>query len=71
MYKDIDEFTQYLFNRSYSDNLTDDQEDELLDQVDAQISEFGWNDTFTSWNNYLQSKCMTPESVINFANLFW
>ncbi|MCR5098974.1 MAG: hypothetical protein K6B14_08500 [Lachnospiraceae bacterium] len=71
MDKNIDEQTKHLFNRSYGDNLTDDQEDELLDQVDAQISEFGWNDTFASWNKYLLSECKTPESVINFANLFW
>ena len=71
MFKNIDNQTQYLFDRSYSDNLTDEQEDELLDQVEAQISEYGWNDTFDSWRKYLFDKCTTPESVINFANLFW
>ena len=59
MHKDINELTEYLFSRPYSDNLTDDQEDELLDH------------TFATWNNYLLSRCKTPESVINYANLFW
>ena len=71
MNKHIDEQTEYLFNRSYSDDLSDEQEDELLDQVDAQIAEYGWSDAFASWNRYLQNECQTPESVINFANLFW
>lgn len=71
MYKSIDEQTQYLFNRLYSEELTDDQEDALLDQVDLQISKYGWNDTFASWSRYLYNECRTPESVINFANLFW
>ena len=71
MNKDIDEITKYLFNRSYKDNITDDQEDELLDTVDMQISEFGWDKTFASWNRYLLSECKTPETVVNFANIFW
>lgn len=27
--------------------------------------------TFESWINYLFTECKTPESAINFANLFW
>ncbi len=71
MHKDIDEITKYLFDRAYSDNLTDDQEDEILDQVDQQISDFGWKETYSSWMKYLVNTCDTSDSVINFANLFW
>ena len=71
MFNNIDETTQYLFKRSYNDSITDDQEEELLDLVDEQISNYGWKDTFDSWNKYLTSECISPEAVINFANLFW
>lgn len=71
MLSNIDETTQYLFGRSYNDDITDDQEDELLDLVDEQISNYGWKDTFDSWNKYLTGVCISPEAVINFANLFW
>jgi len=51
--------------------LSDEQEDALLDTVEKQIDEFGWKDTFHCWKRYLTNKCLTPEAVINFANLFW
>lgn len=28
-------------------------------------------DTFRSWEKYLFTECVSPESVVNFANLFW
>lgn len=67
---EIYEISCYLFNRVYGSD--DDKEDELiLDMVDWQISEFGWEETFESWQRYLLTECRTPESAINFANLFW
>ncbi len=71
MRKDINEITKYLFDRLYSDEITDDEEDAILDQVDQQISEFGWDKTYASWKDYLMNSCNTPESALNFANLFW
>ena len=71
MRKDINEITQFLFDRSYGTSLTDDEEDDILDQVDLQISNFGWDETFASWKQYLMTNCSTAESALNFANLFW
>ncbi len=70
MVDEIDKQTYLLFNRTFGDD-TSQEYDLLLDKVELQISEFGWEKTFESWKNYLFTECKTPESVINFANLFW
>lgn len=70
MKTDIDVQTFQLFNRQY-DDITEEQEDKILELVDQQISTFGWDKTFQSWKKFLFTECKTPESVINFANLFW
>ena len=70
MVNEIDKQTYLLFNRTYGDD-TSQEYDLLLDKVEQQISEFGWEKTFESWINYLFTECKTPESAINFANLFW
>lgn len=66
----IDNLTNILFNQTFgieSDNLRKVHRN----QAKQQIAEFGWENTFTSWKNFLFKECKTPESVINFANLFW
>lgn len=70
MVNEVDKQTYLLFNRIYGDD-TSQEYDLLLDKVEQQISEFGWEKTFESWINYLFTECKTPESAINFANLFW
>ena len=69
--KNIDDETMYLFNRHYDEELTDEQDEALLDRAQQQIIDYGWDKTFDSWKQYLLSKCVTPEEVINFAHLFW
>jgi hypothetical protein len=71
MEKSISEITEYLFNRDYDEELTDEEDEALWDVAKQQIKDFGWENTFESWKEYLFSKCITPESVVNFANLFW
>jgi hypothetical protein len=66
----IDEQTHWLFNRTYGVS-SKEQRKETREKVKQQISEFGWGNTFESWKNYLFTECKTPESAINFANLFW
>jgi hypothetical protein len=70
MVNEIDKQTYLLFNRTYGDD-TSQEYDLLLDKVEQQITEFGWDKTFESWKNFLFTECKTPESAINFANLFW
>ena len=74
MGNNINTETEYLFNRSYENDLselTDEQDEALLDRAHQQIIDFGWDKTFESWKQFLFTRCITPESVINFANLFW
>ena len=71
MEKSISEITEYLYNRDYDEELTDEEDEALWDVAKQQIKDFGWEKTFESWKEYLFSKCITPESVVNFANLFW
>lgn len=68
--KTIDEQTNYIFNCIY-DDLPDEKYYANKRIVDNQITAYGWEATFESWKKYLFNECKTPESVINFANLFW
>ena len=43
----------------------------LEEYAEKVISEYDWRDTFAAWAQYLKTHCLTPESVINYANLFW
>lgn len=67
----IDNETIYLFNRLYDVNLPDDEDEALLKRAQQQVIDYGWDNTFESWKQYLFTKCITPDEVINFAHLFW
>ncbi len=66
----LDSQTYLLFSCSYND-MTEEQYDYLYEIIQWELSEFGWDDTFRSWEKYLFTECVSPESVVNFANLFW
>lgn len=66
----VDAETFWLFSRNYDQTSSEDFRI-AKNRVRQQISEFGWQITFESWKNYLFTECKTPESVINFATLFW
>ena len=68
---DIDNETRYLFDQSFDAASTEDEDEELMSRAKQQILDFGWIETFESWKRFLTQQCITPESVINFANLFW
>ena len=64
--------TCFFFDRSYfEEELSEKEDDEVLERVDNLIKRFGWNEVFNVWLKYLHEKCKTPESVINFAHIFW
>ena len=69
--KHLLEETKYLFDRSYEAEMTIAEEDALTDRAEKLIADYDWRDTFAAWNQYLHENCKTPESVVNFANLFW
>ena len=41
--KNIDDETMYLFNRPYDEELTDEQDEALLDRAQQQIIDYGWD----------------------------
>lgn len=68
---DINTITQSLFDCNYfADDFDNDDSYEHLEIAEAQIKEYGWDDVFASWFDYLNKQCHDPEDVINFANLF-
>jgi len=68
---DIDTETMYLFDRPFDVDSTEEQDEELMSRANQQIVDFGWIETFESWKRFLTQRCISPESVINFANHFW
>ena len=63
--------TEYLFARKWDDDLPEEVSDDYIDRADNLIAKYGWPKVFEAWNEYLHTKCPTPESVVNFANLYW
>ena len=63
--------TEYLFGRNCEDDLPEEILDDYIDRADNLIAEYGWPAVFEAWNTYLHTKCTTPESVVNFASLYW
>ena len=49
MEKSISEITEYLYNRDYDEELTDEEDEALWDVAKQQIKDFGWEKTFESW----------------------
>ena len=68
----IKDTTLYLFNCDFfSDNFDPEGKEYHLDKAQELQESFPWVDIINEWHNYLYSNCNTPESVINFANLFF
>ena len=64
--------TEYLFNFDFNDDtISEEIENAYLERANTLINSFPWNDIFICWFDYLQKKCVTPEQVINWANLFF
>ena len=64
--------TEVLFGKNlFNDNLSDEEFEALQDRAATLIDEYGWEDVFYCWKDYLFKKCHTIDDVINFANWFW
>ena len=62
---------EYLFNRCWDEDLSDEDQDELEKAADNLVIEYGWNAVYSAAVNYLHTICITPEAVINFASNYW
>ena len=60
-----------LFSIQYRE-LDDEKEEERLENLAQKVvDKYGWNMVFEEANNLLHTKCKTPESVVNFSNLYY
>ena len=66
---DLQQDINYLFNRDYQEELTDEQEDELAEYAKNIIKKYTWKKVFKCASEYLYNNCKTPEEVMNFA--YW
>ena len=69
--KELNERIEYLFNRYWDEDLSDEDQDKLEEAADDLVAEYGWDAVYCAAVEYLHTKCLTPESVINFASNYW
>lgn len=62
---------EYLFNRYWDEELSEEAEDALDELATSVISEFGWPNVYHALTDYLYQNCHTPEEAINAACNFW
>ena len=60
-----------LFTINYGELDDEDEEERLENLAQKVVDEYGWDMVFTEANRYLHTNCKTPESVINFSNLYY
>ena len=65
------EVIDYLFNRRWDEELSDEKEERLHDMFDNMVADYGWEQVFEAMDIYMRTICLTGESTVNFANLFW
>ena len=59
---------EYLFSRYWDKDLSEKDQDKLEQDANDLVKEYGWNEVYSNAMNYLHTKCLTPESVVNFAS---
>ena len=75
MNKQIDMITEELFHRNALEVIdggdeTDELYDELVEKAHKVINEYGWNDVFESWENYMYNNCHTVDEALSYATWF-
>lgn len=62
---------EFLYNRYWDEDLSEDDQYNLEDYAKKIIKKYGWIKVYEVTYNYLCMNCTSPESVINFAHLYW
>ena len=68
---DLIKTTEYIFSLDWDNDFSDEELDKLDETVETLISEYGWDNVYKEWCNYLHTKCDDDWSVINFARHYW
>ena len=53
------------------EELSEDDQYKLEDCAEKLVIKYGWEKVYQATCNYLYTHCTNPESVINFAHLYW
>lgn len=69
--KDIESKIAYLFNRKWDEELSEEEEEKIDDEADNLVKECNWKSIYNAVSSYMYNNCVTPESAINFASLYW
>ncbi|MBQ9371952.1 MAG: hypothetical protein IJU03_07165 [Thermoguttaceae bacterium] len=70
--KTLEQETDYLFNCNFTaEDFDPEGAEEHLARAERLLQSHPWQAVFDAWNNYLRTKCSTPEEVVNFCNLFY
>lgn len=69
--KELKERIDYLFNRDAEEELPEEEEDALEQDADNLVAQYGWENVYQAAVDYLHTKCLTPESAVNFATNYW
>ena len=62
---------EFLYNRYWDEELSEDDQYKLEDYAEKIIKKYGWAKVYDVACHYLYTHCTSPESVINFAHLYW
>jgi len=62
---------EYLYNRCWDEELSEDNQYNLEDYAEKVTKKYGWDKVYHAACNYFYTNCLGPESVINFAHLYW
>lgn len=67
LYNDIN----FLFNRYWDEELTDEEDDMLQEKYDKLVNEYGWEAVFEAIDKYMRTECLDGYSACNFAHMYW
>ncbi|ORX86956.1 hypothetical protein BCR32DRAFT_324677 [Anaeromyces robustus] len=67
----LKEVIDSLFNRRWDDELSDEEEEKFQNLYDSTVEKYGWEQMFSAIDQYMRGSCLTSDTTINFANLFW
>lgn len=69
--RELKENIAVLFHRCWEEELSEEDQYALEEEAEKLVAKYGWSTVYEAVFEYLQSDCTEPESVINFAHLYW
>lgn len=70
-HEDLNQKLNVFFNRDWSVELSEQEEEKMEELAAGLVKDFGWDTVFHAAFEYLKENCRTPESIMNFAHLYW